>query len=295
MMQAIRLKIGSFEREERIYYVAFVLSLILHIILLLIFMKDLFVIDLSLEEKDLPEEVTVLFPENKPRLIVENINENDEIPDISDLLSDRNSRARNEQLLTDRGNQPMSEGNVPTPNLTMPYLEKSDENQFQMRSFDKDALVGEEGTIEETVPARDRTQADPQIASLENPTTNNIFDQNKLSVDDQGSMTLSTYAWDWAPYMNALKRKLHTVWYTPIAYNRFGLISGHTVIRFTLSKGGRLLEMEVLEHDGHESLEKSSVNAISAVFPFKSLPGNFPDETLTITAHMTYPSWRTRR
>ena len=44
--------------------------------------SPMFVIDLSPEETDLPEEVTVVFPENKPKSVVENINTNNEIPEV---------------------------------------------------------------------------------------------------------------------------------------------------------------------------------------------------------------------
>ena len=104
-----------------------------------------------------------------------------------------------------------------------------------------------------------------------------------------GDITLSTYAWEWAPYINALKQKLYTVWFTPPAYNRLGLIYGQTVIEFSISRDGKLIYYKVLSHQGHESLEKSSVNAITAVFPFKKLPDNFPEDNLTITARLIYP------
>jgi len=118
MINAIRLKYNNLEREKRIYVISFLLSLLLHVIFVIIFIKDIVIVDLSPEDKDLPEEVTVLFPENKPKSIVENINENSEIPEESDYLSDFNSKARTEQLLRDIGNQPMSEGNIPYANLT---------------------------------------------------------------------------------------------------------------------------------------------------------------------------------
>jgi len=120
-------------------------------------------------------------------------------------------------------------------------------------------------------------------------TTNNIYDQKQFSADQMGDISLSTYAWEWAPYINALKRKLYTVWFTPPAYNRLGLIYGQTVIEFSISRDGELLYYKVRDHQGHESLEKSSVNAIIAVFPFKKLPDNFPEDNLTITARLIYP------
>jgi outer membrane biosynthesis protein TonB len=73
-----------------------------------------------------------------------------------------------------------------------------------------------------------------------------------------------------------------------------GLIHGYTTIRFSISKGGDLIEYAVLEHKGHESLEQSSINAIKSSFPFKPLPARFPDEKLTITARLIYPNLRER-
>ena len=73
------------------------------------------------------------------------------------------------------------------------------------------------------------------------------------------------------------------------------LIYGYTKIRFSISKNGQLLNYEVLEHRGHESLQVSSENAIKSSFPFKPLPQNFPEETLTITANLIYPNLRERR
>jgi outer membrane biosynthesis protein TonB len=128
----------------------------------------------------------------------------------------------------------------------------------------------------------------------EQESTNNIYEQKIFSADQLGDLTLSTYSWEWAPYINALKRKLHQVWFTPPAYYQLGLIHGYTTIRFSISKSGDLIEYAVLEHKGHESLEQSSINAIKSSFPFKSLPARFPDEKLTITARLIYPNLRER-
>ena len=294
-MHVIKAKYQNLDREKRIYVLAFFFSLLLHMIFLLIFTRDLLIIDLSPEEKDLPEEVTVIFPENKPKMIVENINENSEVPDESDLLSDRNSRARNEQLMEDLKNQPMSEGNVPIPNLTQPNRQGMFSNQYQQKKFSKDALIGKKVRPNQASLFQDQTQMMQQSTMTEDRTTDNIYEQKNFSADQLGSMSLSTYAWEWAPYINALKRKLYTVWYTPAAYHQLGLIYGYTIIQFSISKDGKLLDYKVLEHNGHESLETSSVNAITAVFPFKPLPENFPEENLTIVARLIYPNLRERR
>jgi hypothetical protein len=295
-MYAIRAKYQNLEREKRIFFWSFLLSLLLHLLFVLIFIQDIVIIDLTPEEKELPEEVTVVFPENKPKFIVENVNADREIPEDSDLLSDFNSRARNQQLMEERANQPMSDGNIPFANLTGPNIQNNTRNQFQTKKFSRDALLGETTDSYENNIFQDWTQVFQENNIADNKTTNNIYNQKRFSADLLGDdISLSTYAWKWAPYINAFKRKLYTVWFTPAAYHRLGLIDGYTVIQFSISRDGQLVDYKVLEHTGHESLEKSSVNAITAVFPFKPLPVNFPEEYLTITARMIYPNLRQRR
>jgi outer membrane biosynthesis protein TonB len=296
-MQSISL--NNMDREKKIYFIAIVLSLIIHVLFFLFLRLDYFILDFTEESENLPEEVTVVFPENKPeskpRQIVENMNENEETPDQSDLLSDRNSRAANPELSDLLSNQPRSEGNIPYANLTNPNMTSSPSQFLPQKKFSKDALRksktadGEESFFK--LREEDVTRS-TQSAAVDQQTTNNIFDQKKFSADQMGSLTLSTYAWEWAPYINALKRKLQSVWFAPAAYYRLGLIHGYTEIRFTISRDGKLTDYEVLNHIGHESLQQSSVNAITSVFPFKELPANFPEDNLTITARLIYPNLR---
>ena len=288
-MHVLKAKYQNLDEEKRIYFWTILFSLLIHAVFLLIFTQDMLIIDLSPEEKDLPEEVTVVFPENKPKSIVENINENNEIPEVSDLLSDFNSIARSKQLLENIRNQPMSEGNIPFPNLTRPYLQNNFKTQFQTKKFTKEALIGKQASNDMIRNQKDQNQKSMQANQS---TTNNIYSQKQFSADQLGDITLSTYAWEWAPYINDLKRKLYTVWFTPAAYHRLGLIHGYTVIEFSISRDGKLNGYKVHEHNGHESLQISSVNAINASFPFKPLPANFPEENLIITAKLIYPNLR---
>ena len=295
-MHIFKLNIKSLERERQLYVLAFLISLLLHIIFLFIFKNELFVIDLSPDTDEIIDDVTVVFPENKPMQIVENINESDEIPDDSNLLSDRNSRARNQTILDESINHPFSEGNIAFPNLTNPTLSPVLSPSISGKKFSKEALLNDDHEkdsddlgLSDNQPLRNAIE---RVQSQQ--TTNNIYNQNKFSVDQLGNMTLSTYAWEWAPYINTLKRKLYQVWFTPAAYYRLGLIHGYTIIQFSISKDGMLREYTVLEHKGHESLEQSSVNAIKSCFPFKPLPVHFPDDYLTITARLIYPNLRER-
>jgi outer membrane biosynthesis protein TonB len=290
----VNLKLNIKDSQKRIYFIAFLLSAIFHVILLLLF-NNMLNFNFPIENNSHENEMVVLFPENKPKQIVENINENNERPLNSDLLSDKDSRARNNKLLENTQNQPYSEGNIPYTNLSQPNFESIITKNQSNKKFSRDALRGGNSQPSQSYTI-DNPNLSQQSPSIKQPqSTNNFYDQKEFSADQLGDLSLSTYAWEWAPYINALKKKLRQVWFAPAAYYRLGLIYGYTVIVFTISREGKILKYKVLEHKGHESLENSSVNAINALFPFKPLPAHFPEETLTITARLIYPNLREGR
>ena len=280
-------KFEYLEEQKRNFWlpIAILLSLLVHVIILLIFQySDAFIIDLSPDkEKEIPKEVTVVFPENKPKQVVENMNENELLPDFSDFLSDMNSQARNPNLLEQKGNIPFSQGNVPLANLSHPQSNPAYTKSSTRSKFTKDALTGEY-TDNVLQPDQEQSQ-NAQSAASEG--TNNMLQQNQFSTDDVGDISLSTYAWDWAPYLNAFKKKYISNVYPPSAFY-MGLIEGVTRVKFTIDRKGNLLGHEVLGHQGHHTLEQTTVNAVISCFPFKPLPSHFPDETLTVTLRMSY-------
>lgn len=290
--------INQMDQHHKILIIALIISILLHLVLFwFIGFKNLLAFERDTERESIPEEVTFIFPENKPpepiqaREIVQNINENDERPDQSDLLSERNSRARNPDRTDISGDRPLSAGNSPFSNLSGPPSERSFKD-FGSKRFSSKALTGE--SAERPRPeTEERGEAGQQSSEAEG--SNQILDQKKFSVEEVGSISLSTYQWEWAPYINAMKNKLYRVWYAPSAYYELGLIHGHTVIMYTINRSGNLVALEVLNHEGHPALEKSSTDAIQALFPFLPLPDQFPDETLVITAKLYYPDLRARR
>ena len=287
------LKYEYLEEEKKNYWlpIALVLSLIVHVvILLLIKFGNVFVIDLSSDSEDLPKEVTFLFPENKPKQIVENLNENEFLPDFSDLLSDKNSKARNPNLLENFGQTPYNQGNVPQANLSRPFSEPAYTKPKPQTKFTREALTGK--YTENILQPQQQQEQSKSMQSPASDGTNNMLEQKEFSTDDVGDITLSTYAWEWAPYINYFKKRLYRVWYVPAAYYRLGLIHGYTIIRFTMNREGSLLGYEILKHEGHISLQQSSENAVNAAFPLKALPAHFPEETLTLTLRMIYPNLR---
>ncbi len=288
------------DRDRRILLLAFILSVLFHIFLFWLLNQKNWLKENPVSLKDSPpEEVTIIFPENKPKTkpkewkIVDNTNENEEIPEKTDLLSNMNSRARNPELTKELGEIPNSKGNVPFADLSPLPKFKSFPN-FQSKPFNRKALIGEGS--EESSLEKEYTKSKLQEAqSSTSKGANQILDQKKFSVEDLGALSLSTYRWEWAPYVNALKQRLYQVWFTPPAYYRLGLISGYTIVQFTIDRTGQLTNLNVLKQVGHKSLELSSTEAIKAIFPFLPLPEDFPEESLTITAKLIYPDLRRGR
>jgi len=244
-----------------------------------------------------PEELAFTFPENKPRPVpnkprevVQNKNFNNRVPAQSSLLSDKNSQARNPLPTKNKGNMPYSSGNSPLANLSPANTRIQN---FRQKKFSKKALVGISSQASRSPSLFDRQKSSPSAVRSEG--SNNRMDQKKFSVEEVGALTLSTYQWEWAPYINSMKNKLSRVWFAPPAYYQLGIIHGYTIIQYTIDRKGKLVSYRVLKHVGHESLEKSSTQAIESLFPFIPLPDDFPEKTLTITAKLMYPDPRNGR
>lgn len=294
--------LSSKDTERKIIIVALIVSLLFHLLLLVLVKFNFFGIftpQVSVEQ--IPDEVTVIFPENKPLQVVENMNENQQVPDDTRLLSETNSRASNRIILDNSQNQPYSEGNTELQNLAEVNLQDMSEiqnrrNYKESEQFDRSDLMVDYGPGAAQQQTSEQMLVPKQIESLvrKKDGTNNMYDQKEYSVDMLGDITLSTYEWDWAYYMNMFKKKLYEVWRTPPAYYVLGMISGNTMMKITIDRQGNLTESIVLEHNGHESLQLSSVNAINNVFPFSPLPVDFPDDSLVVNVNLIYPEFKQR-
>ncbi len=125
------------------------------------------------------------------------------------------------------------------------------------------------------------------------PRTNN----RHTSVKDYGDFSLSTYAWDYAPYLYMLRERVRRRWFAPEAFN-LGLVSGRVIIRFKIMPDGALRDLEVLSYRDndvpYQSLVASSRNAIESASPFPPLPADFLHPFLEITGTFYYQILRAR-
>lgn len=294
------------KKEHNIYLYALIAAILLHLEFFILpylfkFLK-LFLLTVfpnlqlfATPPKPVPDmqPIVLEFPKSKPELpdkfweLYENPNANEQTPEKSDILSTQSSVSAAPIQNQSKSDAPKS--NPSTASQKNQTEEKPEEvidlggNEpiyafNQQRKFSKNLLTGKEQKSE-TESEENQVKTTDKV--------NEDFDAKLI-----GDFALSTYEWEWAPYWLDFKKKLYRVWTAPPAYSRLGLIYGYTIIWVKLNRNGVMLDYKVLKHEGHQSLEESSVGAILSSFPFKPLPDNFPDEFLEITFLLRYPNLR---
>jgi outer membrane biosynthesis protein TonB len=115
-----------------------------------------------------------------------------------------------------------------------------------------------------------------------------IYNNDESSAGETGGLSFNTYAWDFAPYMLKMKRKIQQNIFPPPAFTHMGMIGGETLIRFKVMPNGVVKDVQVLKYTGHESLMETSVKAIENSSAFDPLPADFPENYLEVTAMFNY-------
>ncbi len=289
-------------KERKTIYIALIVSVLLHLIGLILITNDNLFAFSKTEPPEPPEPLELVFEQPKqpeqqlPEKfyeIVENPNASGDEPTQSDRLSTQSSISQAPVIMpgqirevpgseTEQKNRAASQ--QPTEEMQerlQQALEKSILAYKENRTFSRSALTGEMMTQEERETSE---QPANRGETMHRP--------DGFNADLVGDFALSSYEWEWAPWWLAFKRKLYRVWYVPAAYSELGLIHGHTILSFKISRNGEITELKVLRQVGHSSLETSSVNAVEAVFPFLPLPKEFPDEYLEVALKLIYPNLR---
>jgi len=140
---------------------------------------------------------------------------------------------------------------------------------------------------------RDRTLTDEQrqlavYGEPSVPPSSLRMDSRESSALDAGGLQLSTYAWDYAPYLAYLKRRIERNISPPPAFTDFGLIEGTTRLRFRILPDGTMEALHVIGFDGSPLLRDTSTRAVEMAVPLRPLPVDFPDAFLEITGVFDY-------
>jgi outer membrane biosynthesis protein TonB len=246
----------------------------------------------------------------------------DRTPENTNLVSDKNAVARDKYTGTDLADDdPFSEGQTeyktfagaiappspPPQPITVPenaaekQAEDAAENEAEKKEVEETSDEGPTSIMRKQQNESQKTISRNALQSILQPQTRSslssmsddlTYRNVKSSAQDLGGVTLNTYAWDFAPYILEMKRKLRQNIYPPPAFTRLGLINGETVLRFKVMPDGAMRDLEVLAHKGHPSLQETSLNAVKNSSPFRHLPGDFPDEYLELTWTFIYSTIR---
>ncbi len=295
------------KNDRKILIISIVISVLLHLVGLLFLQKDLLLGSTHLNKPDTPKPLELVFEQPPPPEpekeqipqkfyeLVENPNATQDKPQETNRLSTESSLMQAPQVSE---NQPhlVPGSEVEKEKLQTPASQESDPRVLEAvknallaykssHTFNKDLLTGKD-------QGKEKPPEEPQESRSEQKRGETMLEMESFKADLVGDFALSTYAWEWAPYWLAFKRKLIRLWTAPPAYYPLGLIHGYTVVRFKVSREGEMYDFQVLRHVGHHSLEESSVNAIHSVFPFRPLPADFPDPYLEVTIRMVYPNLR---
>ena len=220
-------------------------------------------------------------------------------PDATSLRSDRVSRAKD---LHD----------MPLPQSHLPYTNGLVQSPSQLRPDEgRDGDGGERGETEARTRA-DREKADPNVASADfasllkpkktwtrqhtksvlfgRPDRPGVLPMKNLRSHalEQGGLQLSTYDWEFAPYLAYLKRHIGDHIHPPAAFTQLGLIQGRTRLKFRILPDGSLEGLEVIDFEGSPYLRDTSTRAVELSANFRPLPAHFPEDNLEITALFHY-------
>lgn len=189
---------------------------------------------------------------------------------VSSAASDTDPRDTNSDA-------PHSEGRIPIPD----HPSKTDGADGGGKSELPPMPEEQAGLTEALQRSRFTNQMSPRHdAAL--PDESPDFDEGGSARASIGGISLSTTAWDFAPYLLDLKRRIKQKWIPPIAFTALGAVHGYTWVRFRIYPDGHMESAEVIETEGHDSLHRSSMNAVKGAAPFRALPDDFPDKYLEI-------------
>jgi hypothetical protein len=99
-----------------------------------------------------------------------------------------------------------------------------------------------------------------------------------------GEFSLSTYEWEYAPYMRRLKRQIEEYTWTilPSAF-WYGIAAWTTQVRFVILPDGTLESVALIGHEGVLELRHVAPDAVTGAADFEPLPPGFPEPELTVT------------
>ncbi len=298
--------------KNKVYNIAILISLLVHLLFLMVY-KPLTGVtkflslakanDIAAQQPNQPLEFELVETPSEAQV--------DKPPDNAQFLSDKNARAQDMNAsnnlaqglpfskgLTDYkifaggGGSP---GQIMPPQQTQPQKEQA-QSEDQSGKNDQERFGDVQIFSQQRPPATSQRFNKNMLSGVSGQNsqfTGNFSDDvnwnnQQSSADDLGGVSLSTYNWDFAPYILYMKRRIRQHIYPPPAFYQMGAISGEVVLRFKLYPDGSTSDLQLISYKGHKALTETSLNAVKASSPFKKLPETFPENYLELTWTFVY-------
>ena len=311
--------------KQRSYRIALGVSILIHLLLFFLY-KPLAGISGLLDATAAPAEEPLTFelvdPYQQPQELVETPEDArvDEPPNDAQFLSDKNAQAQDMNTENAPDGLSYSEGVSDykvfagggvagageTAQQEMEQQEQDGESEKGKETTQQEGeqdpyTLGDEPIYNQAFSAMQKKKFSKEILqgarAPSSQAPNNFSDdanwnQQHSSAEALGGVALSTYEWDYAPYILYMKRRIRDHLYPPQAFVQMGAISGEVTLQFVLRRDGTVRGLKVIGQKGHTAFIEPSLNSIKASDPFKPLPDSFPDPYLELAWTFVYSVYR---
>ncbi|NUM82269.1 hypothetical protein HUU42_15850 [bacterium] len=288
MGKYVRIRLGGFlmivplpqlNDEQQKLSLAILVSFLLNavIILFLIFFTPESVVHTTFS--DTQKIITLNLEEDeaikKAKELLANPLANRQMPDDAKILSDVESKGLKE--IPDEMKNSQTIAVAPSGGI---------EEQSKINNMDESKTKEDEFDITKNVR--------PFLKTGDKPSVMDYITGNKSSNIEKNTgvgqlYELSTYRWNFAPYMLKWKDKMTGKWYeitSRINFYQYANL-GKILIYVKMDRHGKLLDSKVLEYDCDKSFVAPAYASVINSFPLDPLPETFPDEFLETTWTIT--------
>ncbi len=211
----------------------------------------------------------------KARELLENPKANDIRPDDAKVLSDRDSKTDIKDIPDDLKNS-----------RNVAVIDPKEESKKQETTEENKSEKTDEDRFQNNQPVQ------PAFPFLKKSDGKSVKEQitGESEAPTQGFLyELSSYKWEFAPYMLKWKNKMVNKWYeitSKIFFNPFAKL-GSMRIYVKMNRQGQLLESHVVDYDCDKSFVSPAYASVVNSFPLDPLPPSFPEDMLETTWTIT--------
>lgn len=208
----------------------------------------------------------------KAKELLDNPKANQKTPDKAKVLSDQNSDTRIKDV-------PDALKNSRNVEVVGKPDEKGDAKVVENQKTEEDVFKNNMTVV----PFLKRSDGKSVLEKLTGQP-----DETQQGLQGQ-TYELSTYRWEFAPFMLKWKNKMTNNWYTitsKINFNPFSPV-GSMEIYIRMNRFGQLLDSKIVSYNCDKSFVSPAYASVVNSFPLDRLPDNFPDEYLETTWTIT--------